>query len=226
MTATRNFASRMVWRGLVALFAAGLLAACDKSAPVVGAPAPAAQQARGPCPIPHVAADGKLGAGDAELFAAVAERDLPRLEQALGAGANLNATGALKRTPLFVAVFCDDPQLVKRLLENGARHDVIDSNGMAPLHAAVIVGSAETAKMLIVSGADINVRDAAGRTPLHVAAATNQIALVDLLLEGKANVALRDKNGMSAASLAADNGHSAPGAAIKKWQEKSKAPRK
>ncbi|MDZ4253614.1 MAG: ankyrin repeat domain-containing protein [Sulfuritalea sp.] len=211
-------------RGLAGLCAIGLLAACGK--PESGGTPPAsAAQAKGPCLVPLTLPNGELSQGDGELFAAAAAGDVRGVEQSIEQGANVSAVGALKRTPLIVAAFCDHPQLVKLLLDKGARHDAADANGMSPLHAAVIVGGMETAKLLIAGGANVNGRDAAGRTALHVAAATNQVALVELLLAGKANAAARDKKGKTAASLANGNGHSTPGAIIRKWQEAHKTPR-
>jgi ankyrin repeat protein len=78
--------------------------------------------------------------------------------------------------------------------------------------------------VLLASGANVNGRDAAGHTALHLAAATNQPAMVELLLAAKVNSTAKDKHGMSAAALAADNGHSALAASIRKWQEQHKAP--
>lgn len=224
MNPARKSVSRYAFPGIAGLCAIGLLAACDKPESVATAP-DSTQQAKSPCLIPLIIASGELGKSDGELFAATAAGDVGGVEQALEQGANVNAVGALKRTPLIVAAFCDHPQLVKLLLEKGARHDAADSNGMSPLHATVIVGGMESAKLLIAGGANVNGRDAAERTALHVAAATNQVALVELLLAGKANVAARDKNGKTAAALADGNGHSTPGAIIRKWQEAHKTPR-
>ena len=223
MNATGSFACRFAGLGLAGLFAVGLLAACGKPEPA--ATPVASQQSRSPCLTPRPNAQGTLSASDGELFSAAAAGDASRIEQSIDAGANVNANGALKRTPLFTAAFCDRPEVVKLLIVKGATQNTIDSNGMAPLHAAVIIGGVETAKVLLANGADVNLRDAAGRTPLHLAAATNQIPLLELLLEWKANATLRDKHGMTAAALAADNGHSTPGAVIGKWQKKQKASR-
>ncbi|MDP1612257.1 MAG: ankyrin repeat domain-containing protein [Sulfuritalea sp.] len=223
MNAAGNSSFRYRFPGLAALCAIGLLAACDKPASV-DASATGAQRAAEPCTIPHTKANAELSKSDEELLAASAAGDVSGARQSLEQGANVNASGALKRTPLFVAAFCDRPELVKLLLDKGSKHDVADANGMPPLHAAVIVGGAEIAKLLLANGANVDGRDAAGRSALHVAAATNQIPLVELLLAGKANAAARDKNGKTAAALAKENGHSDPGVAIRKWQEKHKAP--
>ena len=223
MNPARKSVSRYAFPGIAGLCAIGLLAACGK--PESGQAPPAATQAKTPCLVPLTLPKDESGKGDGELFAATAAGDMRGVEQWLEQGANVNAVGALKRTPLIVAAFCDHPQLVKLLLEKGARHDAADSNGMSPLHATVIVGGVDSAKLLIAGGANVNNRDAAERTALHVAAATNQVALVELLLASKANVAARDKNGKTAAALADGNGHSTPGAIIRKWQEAHKTPR-
>lgn len=224
MNPARKSVSRYAFPGIAGLCAIGLLAACGKPEPAATAPT-SAQQAKSPCLIPLIIASGELSKSDGELFSAAAAGDVRGVEQSLEQGASVNTIGALKRTPLIVAAFCDHPELVKLLLEKGARHDAADSNGMSPLHAAVIIGGMETAKMLLAGGANVNDRDAAERTALHVAAATNQVALVELLLASKANAAARDKNGKTAAALADGNGHSTPGTLIRKWQEAHKAPR-
>ena len=224
MNPARKSVSRYAFPGIAGLCAIGLLAACGKPDPGQTSPAGAAQ-AKGPCLVPLTLPNGELSQGDGELFAAAAAGDVPAAEQSLEQGANVNAIGALKRTPLIVAAFCDHPELVKLLLDKGARHDATDTNGMSPLQATVIVGGMDAAKLLIAGGANVNDRDAAGRTALHVAAATNQVALVELLLASKANSAARDKNGKTAAALATGNGHSTPGTLIRKWREAHKTPR-
>ncbi|MCM2306254.1 MAG: ankyrin repeat domain-containing protein [Sulfuritalea sp.] len=224
MNPARKSVSRHAVPGIAGLCVIGLLAACGKSEPAATAPA-SAQQTKSPCLVPLVTASSELGKSDGELFSAAAAGNVGAVEQSLEQGANVNAIGALKRTPLIVAAFCDHPELVKLLLDKGARHDAADSNGMSPLHAAVIIGGMETAKVLLAGGANVNGRDAAERTALHVAAATNQLALVELLLANKANAAARDKNGKTAAALADGNGHSTPATLIRKWQEAHKAPR-
>lgn len=206
----------------VALLAGGLLAACDRTAPPP-APQAAAPAVTIPCGMPLIGTSAEMGAAEAALIAAIVTGETDVANAALERGANVNVAGALKRTPLFFAAFCDRPALVKTLLEKGAKPDLADANGMLPLHAAVVIGSAEAAKQLLAGGASVNGRDPAERTALHLAAATNQKALVDLLLAGKADAALRDKSGKTAETLARDNGHSATADAIKA-REKPKTP--
>lgn len=212
---------RYTWQPIAVLLSVGLLPGCNKPDP---APAPATlAPASSPCQVTRTVANADVSKIDEALFAASAAGDLRAATEAIDQGANIDAVGKLKRTPLFVAALCDRPPLVRMLLEKGAKPERADVSGMLPLHAAVVVGAAETARILIAGGADINGRDPAGRTALHLAAATNQIPLVELLLAGKANTAARDKNGKTAQALAKDNGHSTAAAAIRKVQEPQKA---
>jgi ankyrin repeat protein len=221
MKSARKPAIRHATNGLAGLCAIGLLAACDKpeTAPPVAVP-----QAQRPCELPRMVPNAEFSQTDDQLFAAAVAGDVRAAAQAIEQGANVNAGGALKRTPLFAAALCDRPDVVKLLLEKGGKPDRADANGMLPLHAAVVVGGVATAAVLLANGANVNGKDAAGRTALHVAAATNQMPLVELLLAGKANTTGRDKHGMTAAALAADNGHSTTASAIRQWQSLHKAP--
>lgn len=222
MIATPRFLCRVAFYYIVSLVGISLLAACGRS-DSTKAPVTAVQEKSVACHVPHSYAAGELGKNDEELFAASEAGDVRRAEQAIGAGANVNAAGHLKRTPLFAVAFCDQPEMAKLLMANGSQVNVIDINGMSSLHAAVIVGGAETVKALIAGGADVNIRDTAGRTPLHVAAATDQVSIVELLLERGANALARDKNGITAAALASENGHPKLGATIRNWQKNARA---
>ena len=224
MIATPGFHYRFAFLCIISLAGLGLLEACGRP-DSTATPAPAVQDKRVTCQVPHSYVIGVLGKNDEELFSAVEDGDARRAERSIGEGANVNASGSLKRTPLFAAAFCDRPELAKLLIDKGGKVDDRDANGMSPLHAAVIVGGFDTAKILIANGANINIADGAGRTPLHLAAATNQSSMVLMLLERGANASTRDKKGMTAAALALDNGHKTPAAAIKDWQTNEKAAR-
>lgn len=207
---------------ILSLVGISLLAACQRSASTE-MPVTAVQDQSRTCPVPYSYVIGQLDKNDEELFSASEAGNVQRVEQSIAAGANVNASGHLKRTPLFGAAFCDRPEVAKLLIRNGSRIDASDSSGMSPLHAAIIVGGREAVQVLIAGGADINIRDTAGRTPLHVAAATGQGSLAELLLQRGANTLVRDKNGITAASLASENGHTKLGTTIRNWQKKERA---
>lgn len=223
MTAVNFFISRLKPIGIVSVIAVGLLAACGEHS---SSEAPLATLTVGDAEgsATQFYAVGRLSKNDAELFAASGAGDILRVAKSIAAGANVNATDLLKRTPLFAAAFCNHPEVANFLIDKGGDVNTRDFIGMSPLHAAVIVGGEETAKALILRGANVNILNAVGRTPLHSAAATNQMVMVELLLERGANAQVRDKDGITAASLASRNGHSIVAARIKKWQEIQKIP--
>jgi hypothetical protein len=126
MNATGNFACRLASLGVAILLAVGLLAACGKPDPAATSAA-ASQKSRSPCLTPLTNIKGTLSASDGDLFSAAAAGDVNRAERSIDEGANVNASGALKRTPLFTAAFCDRPEVVKLLLDKGATQNSVDS---------------------------------------------------------------------------------------------------
>jgi hypothetical protein len=218
--------AKVSWcRAIGIVFASAALSACGEH---ISSHAPSAQPSRSAAQAKSDTqcffAVGPLTEIDAQLFAASGAGDVSRIEQSIAAGASINATDALKRTPLFAAAFCNHPQTINLLIDRGSEVNAKDFLGMPALEAAVVMGWREAAQALIARGADINMRNAAGRTPLHMAAAADDMAMVELLLGHGANTRIRDKDGNVAASLAKLNGHETAAAAIRKWQEKEKRP--
>ncbi|KAJ5693002.1 hypothetical protein N7462_002425 [Penicillium macrosclerotiorum] len=124
------------------------------------------------------------------------------VEYLLTQGADVNACGDLRRTPLHEAV--KYPEILAMLLDHGAHVDVTDLDDRTPLHAAI--GAKEetsteddlerSVRMLIEANADVDAKDEDGNTPLHLAARVSFEAAVDALLErsAKATGANEDKN--------------------------------
>lgn len=194
--------------------ALAVLAGCGES----GAPGAGAGSAVPGAAATHAYRPMGLAAGDAQLFAAAAAGDGARIMEAVEAGADINATDALKRSALFIAAFHQQATAASLLIEAGCSIDARDLNGMAPLHGAVVVGAIDVAGILIAKGANINLADASGHTPLHLAAATGQVAMAKLLLQNGANPRLRTVGGLTPADLATNSGHSATAAAIRSRQ--------
>lgn len=95
------------------------------------------------------------------------------------------------QTPLWIAAYNGDVQLVQLLLDNGALH-VINQCDLrkyeTPLVVAVRHNYPEVAKMLIKSGADVTIADPSKRTPLHLAAQEGQVELIQLLCDRGAHI--------------------------------------
>lgn len=210
-----------VFLGILSVATIGLLTACGERA---SSEAPVGSATEKISKTNCFNTVGRLIKNDAELFDASGAGDIHRVEQSIAAGGNVNATDSLKRTPLFAAAYCNNPEVTNLLIDKGGDVNARDFIGMSPLHAAVVVGWGEVATALILRGANIDIRSIAGRTPLHVAAATDQVEMVELLMEHGANSQVPDKDGNSAASLASNNSHPAVVVAINKWQGKQKNP--
>ncbi len=102
-------------------------------------------------------------------------------------------------TPLFLAAFNGNKDIVQRLVEKNADvnapvkktfsyEDQTIFEGCTPLMAALGRGNSDIAKMLIQYGADVNAADVNGTTPLFIAAALNDAGVVDHLIEKGAAV--------------------------------------
>ncbi len=90
------------------------------------------------------------------------------------------------RTPLHLAAWLGNPELVAALLNRGLDANAKAEQGFTPLHLAVLSNSARATKTLLDKGADANAKSGSGRTPLHFAAMRASGEIVALLLANKA----------------------------------------
>ena len=113
-------------------------------------------------------------------------------------------------TPLGLASFFGNEDVVRFLLLNGAEPNVPSSNGfhVYPIHSAVASNFNMIAKMLLEGGADVNVVQMSGATPLHSAAHNGNIDLLIVLLEAGAQVAAKTEDGKTPADQALEKGFS------------------
>ena len=78
---------------------------------------------------------------DEAIHKAAAQGDLSGVEALLCEGADLNAEGASKRTPLHCAVIGGHFECAKLLLIKHANPCAVDACGRQPLHYAAITGN-------------------------------------------------------------------------------------
>jgi hypothetical protein len=144
----------------------------------------------------------------ASLLAKAAIRgDMVEIRSLLDAGAQINVTDALGRTPLHMAAFYGRSKASELLLANGASIDARDRVGMTPLHAAVLSGGRHEVELLLDKKADANAKTDTGQSPLHLAAATGQPNVSRVLIEHGADPRSRDKNGKTPLFYAMRNKH-------------------
>jgi ankyrin repeat protein len=139
---------------------------------------------------------------DQELFEAAAENNLAEAHRLLGAGADVNATDFLSRTPLIVASTNGHSQVVNFLLEHGALFEAKDVLGKTALHWACFEDHLAVVNHLLNPsngtttilgkrknrGANIETKDNEGDTPLHFASFKGHLAIVQALLSCGAKI--------------------------------------
>ncbi len=101
-------------------------------------------------------------------------------------GARVNLKDQENRTALSLAVFKDDPNLIKTLINFGANPNKLGPNRQTPLIIASREGKYNSAKALLDGGAFPDDTDLTGRTALDWAKAKRFKRIEDLLVENGA----------------------------------------
>ena len=118
------------------------------------------------------------------------------LKLLIDAGANLEATDALSKTPLHEAAANGYPELLSLLIQSGANVNATNINGYTPLHEATSIplapgyaGSAvDCVDLLLKAGAAVNVEEINRWTPLDIAINRRHYRMWPLLLRAGAEV--------------------------------------
>lgn len=107
-------------------------------------------------------------------------------------------------TPLGLAAFFGQPEVVKALLERGANVNLAANNAqrVAPLHSAVAGRQMNIVEMLLQAGADVNAVQEGGFTPLHGAVENSMVEMIALLLTFGADRELVTSQGKTASDMA------------------------
>ena len=86
-------------------------------------------------------------------------------------------------TPVHLAAFVGDAEMIKLLARYRANVNVKDKSGMTPLLWTAFGGKRDAAAALLESGADINARGKDGRSTIDLAKLSLDNQLIDLLRE-------------------------------------------
>ncbi len=118
-----------------------------------------------------------------------------------GAEVNSGKDVVFNASPLFLASFAGDKEILAMLLAKGADpHRAMNLLGMSPIlpvNCAVSMGNAGTVKTLLAAGVDVNVKDADSMTPLHWSVIAHHGDIANILLNAGAKVDAIDRFGFT-----------------------------
>lgn len=101
-------------------------------------------------------------------------------------GYDLNQADSNGNTPLHIAAYKGDINIIYLLIENGADLTTRNNNNETPLHAAIYYSgttNTEAVNLLLHLGADYNATGKQGKAPLEYAIEENSWEIVDYLLQ-------------------------------------------
>ena len=127
------------------------------------------------------------------------------VELLVSAGADLEATGALRKTALLSAAEGTQTASLRVLIGAGADVNAVDRYGATVLMWATARPSTEAVALLLEAGADVNAQMPTGISALHWAVG-NRHDYTALLLEAGADPNLLDAERRSALDIASDAG--------------------
>jgi ankyrin repeat protein len=146
-----------------------------------------------------------MGTPSERLAAAARRGDVPAMEAASGAGADVNAFeggygGEHGRTPLMEAAAGGSVAAIDVLLRAGARPRATDGLGSTAVIAAASANRADAIAALVAGGASVNQADHCNCTPLHAAAVKGAVDAVRALVALGADKHVRTTGGYYAAN--------------------------
>jgi uncharacterized protein len=128
------------------------------------------------------------------------------VQEAIDAGADVNARDEYGLTPLMRAVSPEKPDVVRVLLAAGANLEARDLHGWTVLMHAVMHEATATLRLLIDAEANLEASFGEGVTALSLAAAVNREPdVLHMLLDAGADGTARDKDGRTAFDWASEN---------------------
>jgi uncharacterized protein len=132
------------------------------------------------------------------LHSAVRSGNISQARELLEAGVSADSADPIGGTPLLIAAWSGQTEMVALLLAHGANVNAAHPEaGSTPLQYAVLTGRVEVVKVLLASGADIRKRYRYGQTVVHIAAAHGSVPILRMLLDAKASVSDSDDAGNS-----------------------------
>ncbi len=113
-----------------------------------------------------------VGCGSSNIWQDFSNGDVSAVQKHINSGVNLDARDALRRTPLYYAVYNEHLKIAGLLVENGANVNVKHIANKTPLHLAAELGNMQMVRLLLKAGAKVNALDSDRGTPLDWAVGT------------------------------------------------------
>lgn len=133
---------------------------------------------------------------DYAIFDACRTGDIPTIQRLYEANPQvINSVDPKGFTPLILAAYNDQREVVDFLIEKGVALDAQDAAGNTALMGVSFKGYKEIAKKLIDAGADVNLRNGNGAPALTFAATFGQLQIAEWLLQKGAKINLPDARG-------------------------------
>ena len=141
----------------------------------------------------------KLMKNSDNVFSAIRNSDLLQVQDILETSPNLiNAKDQRGSTPLILAAYYNEIEIVSYFLKKGAPIDDKDASGNTALMGVCFKGFTELAMQLINAGANVNETNAMGASCLIYAATFNREEIAKILLEKGADTEIKDARGNTA----------------------------
>ncbi len=117
-------------------------------------------------------------------------------------GTDVNVKNDNGDTPLFIASFTDNLQVIKFLVSRGANITIKNNEGFSALHIAARYNAVDVVSYLVGEGIDVNTQTNYNDTPLHYAVMSGQEDTIKLLIGLGADINAQDKYGYTPLHIA------------------------
>ncbi|XP_071494273.1 serine/threonine-protein kinase TNNI3K-like [Diadema antillarum] len=114
----------------------------------------------------------------------------PFIKFLVHAGVRTNSLSRNGFSPLHLACFQSDVDMVKDLVQENADLNLVGYSSITPIHIACLCGNEEIVEYLLTCGGDIHVKDTVKFTPLHVACYFGHEKVVKCLINHGADINL------------------------------------
>ncbi|KAI3823769.1 hypothetical protein L1987_05210 [Smallanthus sonchifolius] len=147
---------------------------------------------------------GKTSNSMQDIHAAARSGDLVAVQTIISSNPlSINSRDKHSRTPLHLAAWAGQTQVVNILCKNKADTGAAAMDDMGAVHFAAQKGHLEVVRTLVSSGVSVKSTNRKGMTPLHYAVQGSYTDLIKYLVKKGANINIKNKAGKSPLDLAA-----------------------